>query len=77
MPAGGSAFTLEGDPETIAAYLAMKGASARSDTLPKQEFAGLAADTVPMTSSLVKVEDLEIYAWIMLEEEPRMDDNHI
>ncbi|KAG6885464.1 hypothetical protein C0995_009266 [Termitomyces sp. Mi166 len=56
-PAGSSAFTLEGDPETIAAYLATKGLLT---ALAKQEFAGLASDNIPSAGALTTIEDLEI-----------------
>ncbi|KAG6895396.1 hypothetical protein C0992_001496 [Termitomyces sp. T32_za158] len=65
-PAGGSAFTLEGDSETIAAYLAAKGMTTGSPL--KQEFAGLTSDTIPSASALAVVEDLEIDAWIVLDQ---------
>ncbi|KAG6871115.1 hypothetical protein C0995_008081, partial [Termitomyces sp. Mi166 len=48
--AGNNTFTLEGDTETIAAYLATQ--------LTKTEFAGLASDTPP-PGSLDDVEALE------------------
>lgn len=65
-PAGGSAFTVEGDVNTLATYLANQTGKA-SHTTPKVEFAGLASDMTP--DFLTDVESLEIDAWIALEEE--------
>ncbi|KAG5725581.1 Copia protein [Termitomyces sp. T112] len=68
-PAGGSAFTVEGDPDALAAYIASR-TSKSADVAVKTEFAGLAADNVP--DALVDVESLEIDTWIALEEEPQV-----
>lgn len=65
-PAGGSVFTVEGDAEALAAYIAAQ-TNKVPGTAPKAEFAGLAADMVP--TSLEDAETLEFDAWIALEEE--------
>ncbi|KAG6863283.1 hypothetical protein C0993_012199, partial [Termitomyces sp. T159_Od127] len=57
---GGSAFTLEGDSDTIAAYLASQTAKSSSST--KGEFAGLASDAIPSIGTLRDIEELEIDA---------------
>ena len=74
MPVEGSAFTLEGNSETIMAYLALKGVT--TTTPSKQEFVGLASDTIPPVGSLQEMEDLKIDVWIVLEEELRTDTEH-
>ncbi|KAG5720955.1 Copia protein [Termitomyces sp. T112] len=68
-PAGSSAFTLEGDPVTIAAYLAMQALKTATTNAPKAEFAGLGYDTLPAARFLADAEGLEFDAWIALEEE--------
>ncbi|KAG5732243.1 Copia protein [Termitomyces sp. T112] len=68
-PAGGSAFTLEGDPVTIAAYLAMQAPKTAMTNAPKAEFAGLGYDTLPYAGFLADAEGLEFDVWIALEEE--------
>ncbi|KAG6870750.1 hypothetical protein C0993_004184, partial [Termitomyces sp. T159_Od127] len=68
-PAGGSAFTLEGDPATIAAYLATQAPKTATTDAPKAEFAGLGYDTLPAAGFLADAEGLEFDAWIALEEE--------
>lgn len=67
-PSGGSAFTLEGDPDLIAAYMTAR----ESKTLPpaKTEFAGLTSDVLP-TATIEEVEELEFNALVVLEEEPQ------
>ncbi|KAH0578444.1 hypothetical protein H2248_012588 [Termitomyces sp. 'cryptogamus'] len=71
-PTGGNAFTLEGDSEMIATYLATQTAKTNNFS-SKPEFAGLASDEIPSASagSLADVEELEFDAWIVLEEELR------
>ncbi|KAG6878935.1 hypothetical protein C0992_006510, partial [Termitomyces sp. T32_za158] len=64
--ASGSAFTVEGNASTLAAYLASQMGKVL-ETTPKAEFAGLASDAIP--GQLVDVESLEIDAWLALEEE--------
>ena len=66
---GGSAFTLEGDSDTIAAYLALK--IAKLSPSVKKKFAGLASDTIPLTGTLQDIKDLEINAWIAEDEEEK------
>lgn len=73
-PAGGSAFTLEGDSDTIAAYLATQSTKVTASS--KAEFAGLVSDSIP-GGSLTEVEGLEIDAWITLEEELGTDIHQI
>lgn len=65
-PASGSAFTVEGDSDTLATYLATH-ASKMPTTVSKSEFAGLVSDTIP--GHLETAEGMEIDAWIVLEEE--------
>ncbi|KAG6880673.1 hypothetical protein C0995_004989 [Termitomyces sp. Mi166 len=68
-PSGGSAFTLEGNSETIAAYLATQ--TGKTSFTSKTEFAGLAADAISPIEPLSEVEALEMDAWIAMEEEPK------
>ncbi|KAG5735106.1 Copia protein [Termitomyces sp. T112] len=68
-PAGGSIFTLEGNPATIAAYLAMQAPKTATTDAPKAEFTGLGYNTLPAVGFLADVEGLEFDAWIVLEEE--------
>ena len=65
-PSGGSAFTLEGDPDFVAAYIAAR----ETATTPtaKAEFVGLMSDALP-TATFVEVEEMEFDAWVVLEEE--------
>ncbi|KAG5732007.1 Copia protein [Termitomyces sp. T112] len=82
-PAGSSVFTLEGDPATIAAYLAMQAPKTATTDAPKAEFAGLGYDTLPAVGFLADAEGLEFDTQIALEEEhgsqcgigPEMDRN--
>ncbi|KAG6883659.1 hypothetical protein C0992_008185, partial [Termitomyces sp. T32_za158] len=55
MPAGGSAFTVEGDSEVIAAYITTHTGPAA----PRAEFAGLASDVFPAAASLESIKTLE------------------
>lgn len=68
MPSGGSMFTLEGDPELIAAYMATREGKPATAPTGKTEFAGLASDILPTLSSISEVEDLEFDAFIVEEE---------
>ncbi|KAG5721537.1 hypothetical protein E4T56_gene13114 [Termitomyces sp. T112] len=66
MPAGGSAFTVKGNPNALAAYIASQtGKSVGIAT--KAKFVGLASNDV--SDALADVESLEINTWIVLEEE--------
>lgn len=66
--ARGSAFTLEGDPMNIAAYLAMQ--TPKTVSTPAAEFAGLGSNVLPAAGLLADVEGLEFDAWVVLEEKP-------
>lgn len=68
-PAGSSAFTIEGDSDTLAAYIAGQTGKSTGVTT-KNEFAGLVSDEIPGTLSAA--ESYEIDTWIALEEEPRV-----
>lgn len=70
-PTGGSAFTLEGDPVTIAVYLTTQ--TPKSTTSQTAEFAGLSSNAVPAAGFLADAEGLEFDAWIALEEEHNID----
>lgn len=68
-PTGGSAFTIEGDSNTIAAYITSQG---KPTTSLKNEFTGLASDVLPSSASIEDIEDLEFDMLIVLEEEIRI-----
>ncbi|KAG6892194.1 hypothetical protein C0995_004927, partial [Termitomyces sp. Mi166 len=66
-PSGGTAFTLEGDADAIAAYVAAR--EGKVGVAPaKAEFAGLASDAIP-GAMITDVEELEFDVMIVLEEE--------
>lgn len=69
MLLGGAAFTIKGNSDTIATYIATQGIMAPAATKP--EFAGLAADKLPGPVSLAEIDVMEFDAWIAVEEEPR------
>lgn len=64
-PNGGSAFTVEGDSEAIAAYIAAQGEKSTSST--KAEFAGIASDSIP--GYIEDIEAMEFEALVAVEEE--------
>ncbi|KAG6855679.1 hypothetical protein C0995_005954, partial [Termitomyces sp. Mi166 len=68
-PSGSMAFTLEGDADAIAAYIAAR--EGRTTTAPtKTEFAGLASDSLP-SATIGNIEELEFDAMIVLKEEEK------
>lgn len=72
-PTGGTAFTVEGDSDAIAAYITAQGGKATSAV--KSEFAGLASDSIP-ASCIDEIEELEFDSLIAVEEECKKI-NHI
>ncbi|KAG6806788.1 hypothetical protein H0H87_002249, partial [Tephrocybe sp. NHM501043] len=67
----GSSFVVEGDPESVALYLASQKNFTSTNTTIKSEFAGLAADPTPTAYVLSEEESLEIDAWIIEDTEPK------
>ncbi|KAG5725296.1 Copia protein [Termitomyces sp. T112] len=69
MPSGGSTFTIKGDLDFIATYMAAREGQTMQPA--ETEFVGLAFDALPSTGSIDEVEMLEFDTLIVLEEELR------
>ncbi|KAG5349349.1 hypothetical protein C0989_004448 [Termitomyces sp. Mn162] len=67
-PSGSLAFTLEGNPDFITAYMAAQ--EEENHPAVKAEFMGLASNALPIAGSIEEVEALEFDTLIVLEEEP-------
>ncbi|KAG5729971.1 hypothetical protein E4T56_gene17209 [Termitomyces sp. T112] len=63
---GGTAFTIEGDLEAIAAYIATQGG--KQTTSVKPEFAGITSDSI-LTSYIKDIEAMEFETLVAVEEE--------
>ncbi|KAG6898457.1 hypothetical protein C0993_006784, partial [Termitomyces sp. T159_Od127] len=64
-PAGGNMFMLEGNPATIAVYLATQ--MSRASVGQTMDFAGLSSNALLVAGLFADMESLEFDAWIVLE----------
>ncbi|KAG5348433.1 hypothetical protein C0989_010461, partial [Termitomyces sp. Mn162] len=67
-PSGGTAFTIKGNSDAIAAYIILQGNQTSSNR--KVEFAGFAADALPIAGLIEEIEALKLSTFIVVEKEP-------